>query len=44
MSDMFESGFNKLRKTDGALLEAKAESNYGILVLSAGAEIWVWYP
>jgi len=44
MSDMIESGSNKLRKTDGVLLEVKEESNSGILVLSAGAEIWVWYP
>jgi len=44
MSDMIESGSNQLCETDGALLEVKAESNSEILVLSAGAEIWVWYP
>jgi len=32
MTGMIESGSNKLCETDGALLEAKAESNSEILV------------
>jgi len=36
MSDMIESGFNKLRKTNGVLLEVKAESNPGNLVIERG--------
>jgi len=44
MSGMIESSSKKLCETDGALLEAKAESKSEILVLSASPEIWVWYP